>query len=1272
MITVPDANGVTPGQLTVAETDGAMAGSFTISAQAGIASLNVGGTVLTLAQLNALGSTPVSITTADGTLRLTGYNAGTGVVSYTFDPVVHSSNANVLANFPLTLTDANGVSNAGTLGITITDSKPVAVADVNTITEDSSPNTVSGNVLPNDAVGADSNATPVTAGTFVSANGYGTLVLNADGSYTYTLNNANPTVNALNDNSTPLTDSFTYTLTDGDGSTTTATLTITINGKNDAPVDGNETNTVTEDTTLTVANGAAGDLLNNASDVDGDTLSITGYTIAGISGTQAVGSAVAIANVGSITINADGSYSFVPVANYTGAIPVITYTVSDGKGGTDTSTLTLSMSAVNDPPVVSGATVSGTEDTALLLNWSNFGVSDIDSPTITSVTVTVLPTDGVLQRFNAGTSTWTSVSAGQAISKADVDAGYIRFVPDANESGGSMFPTAGLGDQRSTYASFQISATDSSGASATGTVSVNIAPVVDTPLISMSGTGFVVQSITAGNISTTTNGFQVSALSAGGTGTISMNGAPSGFGVSGNPSGSGDGDPVEISGNNSEAIVVRFDNAVSSIDVSFAWKAPAETALVEFYRNGVLIGSNNYQGGSDGVDPAILLQPSGGGMFDEVRFKAPGLNDDYLINSIAFNRTVSSTSTVTVLEDQAVPLSVSSARTDLDGSESLSTTISGVPAGYTLTDGVHSFTGSAGASSVNVSSWNLSALQLTAPTHASGSITLTATATATETATGAQSSASTSLQVNIQPVADVPTLTVKAPSSLLVFENSWETVANGDASSEAVASTTLEGWTLVTTPDSFAGGTNVFEVWADRDSQQRQDGGSNTVHAAPGNGNNFLELNNADNNGALVQTLGISRSVSTVAGTVYELSFDYAGRPGFGVDYTRIGIYVDGVLVQQYAATSPQSSIDWKNLTFSFTGDGANHTVMIKTDASQFHTSGRGAFIDDLKMIAFQGVSAGNAGGGITSVALANYVTAGLVDTDGSETLSLAFAGVPSGATIVTGSGTYAAVGGVITISANELASAQLRFADSVTGSLSIGVTAIATETANGSQATSAAQTLNLEVRPKFSSTDTLYDEVNGYTDILGTTGNDTTVLDGTWGNDLIKGGAGDDRLGGTLGTGGNDVLDGGVGNDTLRGGAGNDVLIGGAGNDTLTGGTGADTFAWVLADRGTPGAPASDVVTDFNENAGDKLDLRDLLVGELHSGTNVGNLANYLHFEASGANTIVRISSTGGFSSGYSAAQVDQQITLQGVALSGTDQQIIQQLLTNNKLVTD
>ena len=156
------------------------------------------------------------------------------------------------------------------------------------------------------------------------------------------------------------------TVNDGTSNSNTAVTTITVNPVNDAPVDGNETNSVTEDTTLTVADGATGDLLNNATDVDGNTLTITGYTIAGIAGTQAVGSAVTIPGVGTITINANGSYSFVPAANYTGAIPVITYTVSDGNGGTDTSTLTLSHDRRSTmPPSTATRPTSVTEDTTL-------------------------------------------------------------------------------------------------------------------------------------------------------------------------------------------------------------------------------------------------------------------------------------------------------------------------------------------------------------------------------------------------------------------------------------------------------------------------------------------------------------------------------------------------------------------------------------------------------------------------------------------------------------------------------------------------------------------------------------------------------------------------------------------------------------------------------------------------------------------------------------------------------------------------------------------
>ncbi|OYY81609.1 MAG: hypothetical protein B7Y34_03970 [Methylophilales bacterium 16-45-9] len=184
--------------------------------------------------------------------------------------------------------------------------------------------------------------------------------------------------------------------------------------------------------------------------------------------------------------------------------------------------------------------------------------------------------------------------------------------------------------------------------------------------------------------------------------------------------------------------------------------------------------------------------------------------------------------------------------------------------------------------------------------------------------------------------------------------------------------------------------------------------------------------------------------------------------------------------------------------------------------------------------------------------------------------------------------------------------------------------------------------------------------------------GNTNDTLYGNGGNDAINGGTGDDTL---YGGDGADRLEGGQGNDTLDGGNGNDILIGGAGNDILTGGSGSDTFVWQLADNGTVGAPASDIITDFNTAANvDKLDLRDLLQGETAVGVGA-NLDDFLHFEKVGANTVLHISNTGAFSSGFNAAQDTQVITLNNVDLVtgfADDQAIIQNLLTNNKLITD
>jgi serralysin len=142
--------------------------------------------------------------------------------------------------------------------------------------------------------------------------------------------------------------------------------------------------------------------------------------------------------------------------------------------------------------------------------------------------------------------------------------------------------------------------------------------------------------------------------------------------------------------------------------------------------------------------------------------------------------------------------------------------------------------------------------------------------------------------------------------------------------------------------------------------------------------------------------------------------------------------------------------------------------------------------------------------------------------------------------------------------------------------------------------------------------------------------------------------------------------------NDQLIGSDSNDIFMPSAGNDTLTGGLGADIFIWSFLE-GSSGKPAIDKITDFN-SAEDKLDLRDILVGESN-----GNILNYLDITTSNTagvtNTEIRISNTGGFTNGnYFAAAENHHITLAGVnLLSGTNEAaLLANLISQNKLVID
>jgi Ca2+-binding RTX toxin-like protein len=157
--------------------------------------------------------------------------------------------------------------------------------------------------------------------------------------------------------------------------------------------------------------------------------------------------------------------------------------------------------------------------------------------------------------------------------------------------------------------------------------------------------------------------------------------------------------------------------------------------------------------------------------------------------------------------------------------------------------------------------------------------------------------------------------------------------------------------------------------------------------------------------------------------------------------------------------------------------------------------------------------------------------------------------------------------------------------------------------------------------------------------DGLSATGNTSAnTINGNPGDNTLNGGDGDDRL---FGAAGADILRGGDGRDRLTGDSGDDVLNGGehadrldggAGRDQLTGGAGADLFEFRNGDTAA-GRPLADIITDFDQSAGDRIDLSRL---DADSGTGgnqafvfVGDAAfsgaaGELHYVQAGGRTFV------------------------------------------------
>ncbi len=151
-----------------------------------------------------------------------------------------------------------------------------------------------------------------------------------------------------------------------------------------------------------------------------------------------------------------------------------------------------------------------------------------------------------------------------------------------------------------------------------------------------------------------------------------------------------------------------------------------------------------------------------------------------------------------------------------------------------------------------------------------------------------------------------------------------------------------------------------------------------------------------------------------------------------------------------------------------------------------------------------------------------------------------------------------------------------------------------------------------------------------------------------------ITGNAGANTLTGTImgermfGRNGNDSLFGGKGNDALSGGRGNDALTGGLGRDKMSGNQGADTFLFGSINESTASRAKADVITDFNANAVDLIDLRGL--GALDFiGTAGFTAAGQVRYAISGGTTYVEVNRIG-------AGAPEMTIALAGAITLGTE----------------
>ena len=288
---------------------------------------NVPADTLTVVSVNG-DTTLAPVTTASGGTLTIGSDG-----EFTYSPATGFVGTETVT---YTIGDGLGGTDTATIYLSVFNTPPQAEDDINFTTIDTP---VNGNVLTNDTanpgetlVVGDGSGNPLTSATPMVTNEGGLLLINPDGTYTYT-----PPAGYVGE------DTITLEICDEFGACVESELVIEVtdpivNPENTPPIAVNDNFEVFTDPSQPLEST----LFGNDSDPDGDT-----FTVSQAGGVPA-GTEFTTASGGTVTVNSDGTFEYQPTAGFIG-LDTFEYTITDSSGATDTATVTINVQPDSDP-----------------------------------------------------------------------------------------------------------------------------------------------------------------------------------------------------------------------------------------------------------------------------------------------------------------------------------------------------------------------------------------------------------------------------------------------------------------------------------------------------------------------------------------------------------------------------------------------------------------------------------------------------------------------------------------------------------------------------------------------------------------------------------------------------------------------------------------------------------------------------------------------------------------------------------------------------------